>query len=191
MRSGIAGPDHGLSHLWPSTNEEAVMNAGDFTESAAPDEVARATQDTVDVAGDAADQAERLSMVMEAEALHNALHPQSSGPAGASSGVDPEGSLDGLDYPLEDTEELLAVEDAEDASDDPMHAGGLQPGTWMPAEQAAMHVIDPDDPEDPLDGRYASDLADDDSDVDPFDRPGSELTAEDETLLGIDPYEAG
>lgn len=148
-----------------------------------PEEVSRITQDTTDVAGDAADQAERLSMVMESEAIHAALHP------GTVVGDDPEGSLDGLLYPLEDTEGTLAMEDAEDASDDPMHAGGLQPGTWIPAEQAAMHVIDPEDPDDPLDGRYAQDLADDDSDVDPFDRPGSSLTAEDETLLGIDPYE--
>ncbi|MEK9809315.1 MAG: hypothetical protein VW362_02630, partial [Candidatus Nanopelagicales bacterium] len=56
-----------------------------------PDEVARATQDTVDPAGDAADQAERLTMVMEAEALRNALRGDASG----------EGSLDGYDYPLE------------------------------------------------------------------------------------------
>lgn len=160
-----------------------MVNGDDFVKSESPDQVSRATQDTVDVAGDAADQAERLSMVMEAEALHAALHPGSSGVS------DPEGSLDGLPYPLEDTESVLAVEDASDASDDPMHAGGLQPGTWMPAEQAAMHVVDPDDPSDPLDGRYAEDLADDNSDVDPFDRPGSELTAEDQTLLGVDPYE--
>jgi len=160
-----------------------MVNGDDFVENESPDRVSRATQDTGDVAGDAADQAERLSMVMEAEALHAALHPDSSVVS------DPEGSLDDLPYPLEDTESVLAVEDASDASDDPMHAGGLQPGTWMPAEQAAMHVIDPDDPGDPLDGRYAEDLADDDSDVDPFDRPGSELTAEDQTLLGVDPYE--
>lgn len=148
-----------------------------------PDAVARITQDTDDIAGDAADQAERLSMVMESEAVYAALNPDTV------IGGDPEGSLDGLLYPLEDIETTLAMEDAADASDDPMHAGGLQPGTWIPAEQAAMHVIDPQDPQDPLDGRYAEDLADDDTDVDPFDRPGSDLTPEDETLLGIDPYE--
>lgn len=156
---------------------EGVIDAG------SPGEISRATQDTADVAGDAADQAERLSMVMEAEAIHAALHP------GSADGSDPEGSLEGLPYPLEDTESVLAVEDASDASDDPMHAGGLQPGIWMPAEQAAMHIVDPDEPGDPLDGRYAEDVVDDDSDVDPFDRPGSELTAEDQTLLGLDPYE--
>ncbi len=160
---------------------DSTRDQGPITDT--PEAVSRITQDTEDVAGDAADQAERLSMVMESEAIHAALHP------GTVVGDDPEGSLDGLPYPLEDTEETLAMEDAEDASDDPMHAGGLQPGTWIPAEQAAMHVIDPGDPEDPLDGRYAQDLADDDSDVDPFDRPGSELTPEDETILGIDPYE--
>ncbi len=160
-----------------------MVDGDDVVDAGAPGQISRATQDLGDVAGDAADQAERLSMVMEAEAIHAALHP------GSADGSDPEGSLDGLAYPLEDTESVLAVEDASDASDDPMHAGGLQPGTWMPAEQAAMHVIDPDAPDDPLAGRYAEDIADDDSDVDPFDRPGSELTAEDETLLGHDPYE--
>ena len=161
------------------------MNEDAPVESQGPGEVARLTQTTSDVAGDAADQAERLSMVMEAEAVHAALHPA------ANTGGDPEGSLDGLDYPLEDSESVLAMEDAEDASDDPMHAGGLRPGTWLPAEQSAMHIIDPDNPEDPLDGRYTQDILDDNSDADPFDRPGSELTAEDQTLLGIDPYEEG
>lgn len=145
----------------------------------APAEVARATQDTSDVAGDAADQAERLSMVMEAEAIQAALRGESG-----------EGSLDGYDYPLEDTESVLAMEDAEDASDDPMHAGGLDPAPWIPAEQAAMHVIDPGDPDDPESDRYLDDILDDeDPGIDPFDRPPAALTAEDETLLGIDPYE--
>lgn len=116
----------------------------------APAEVALATQDTTDVAGDAADQATRLSMVMEAEAISAALH-----------GAIGEGSLDGYDYPLEDTESVLAMEGADDASDDPMHAGGLIPEPWIPAEEAAMHVIDPSVPDEP----------------------------EDEVLLGIDPYE--
>lgn len=144
-----------------------------------PAEVARATQDTSDPAGDAADQAERLSMVMESEAIHAALHGQSG-----------EGSLEGYDLPLEDTESVLAMEDAEDASDDPMHAGGLDPKPWVPAEQAAMHVIDPGDPDDPEAGRYVTDLMDaEDPNIDPFDGPPSGLTPEDETLLGIDPYE--
>lgn len=145
----------------------------------APAEVARATQDTVDPAGDAADQAERLSMVMEAEAIHAALHGGSG-----------EGSLDGYAYPLEDTESVLAMEDARDASDDPMHAGGLDPRPWVPAEQAAMHIIDPADPTDPQDGRYVSDLmADSDPSIDPYDGAPTGLTPEDETILGIDPYE--
>lgn len=161
-----------------TVNDDEVGDAG------SPGQVSRMTQIHDDGVGDAADQAERLSMIMEAEAIHSALHP------GSADSSDPEGSLEGLAYPLEDTESVLAMEDASDASDDPMHAGGLRPGTWMPAEQAAMHIIDPEEPSDPLDGRYAQDIADDDSDVDPFDRPGSELTAEDQTLLGIDPYEA-
>ncbi|MFY9331888.1 MAG: hypothetical protein WAO41_09460 [Candidatus Nanopelagicales bacterium] len=142
-----------------------------------PEAVARATQDVSDVAGDAADQAERLSMVMEAEAIRSGLRGTTDG----------EGSLDGLLYPLEDTEDVLAAEEAEDSSDDPMHAGGLTPAPLIPAEQAAMHIIGDDNE---LGDDYVGDLAADaDPFVDPFDREGSELTAEDETLLGIDPYE--
>lgn len=145
-----------------------------------PAGVSRAMQDTTDVAGDAADQAERLTMVMEAEALRNALHGDPSG----------EGSLDGYDYPLEDSESVLAMEGAEDSSDDPMHAGGLDPAPWVPAERAAMHVVSGESDE--WDGRPVDEMLDDeDADIDPFDRPGGELTAEDETLLGIDPYEDG
>jgi hypothetical protein len=143
--------------------------------SASPSEVARATGS--DAPGDAADQAERLTMIMEAEATHNALN-----------GGGGEGSVDDLPYPLEDIEDVLAMEDAEDASDDPMHAGGLTPTPWVPAERAAMHVVDLDDPED---NAYL-DAEDDAERADPFrdqfDGPPEHLTAEDETLLGIDPY---
>lgn len=148
----------------------------------APDEVERATLGSDDP-GDAADQADRLAMIMTAEAMRNARE-----------GGRGEGDLDGLDLPLEDTEGLLAEEDAEDGSDDPLHAGGLTPSVWLPAEQAAMHVVAEDgrDPGDPgyLRGEHAEELLDDgDPEVDPFDRPGGSLTDEDATLLGIDPYD--
>lgn len=146
--------------------------------SASPSQVSRAHG--FDDGGDAADQAERLSMIMEAEATREALRGGDGG----------EGSLEGYSYPLEDTEALLAVEGAEDASDDPMHAGGLRPAAWMPAEQAAMHLIDVDNPD--LDV-YASDETDEeraDPDRDQFDGPALHLTPEDETLLGRDPYES-
>lgn len=145
--------------------------------SASPDDIAKASG--FDDAGDAADQAERLSMIMEAEALREGLRGGRGG----------EGSLDGFNYPLEDTESVLAVEDADDASDDPMHAGGLRPATWMPAEQAAMHIVDFDDPAADV---YADDETDSeraDTDRDQFDGPPLHLTPEDETLLGVDPYE--
>ncbi|MGA1147097.1 MAG: hypothetical protein ACO3YU_08875 [Candidatus Nanopelagicales bacterium] len=148
------------------------------THGDSPDEVARATAYDGGPAGDAADQAEHLSMVMEAEAIHNAL----DGGAG-------EGSLDGLEYPLEDTEFWLAIEDAEDASDDPMHAGGLTPRPWIPAEESAMHTVDDLDPS-------ADAYLDDETDAerahpsfDQYDEPEQHLTPEDETLLGVDPYE--
>ena len=141
--------------------------------SAAPDDIARA--DGWDSSGDAADQAERLAMIMEAEAVGNAIRGSGGG----------EGSDDGLAYPLEDVESVLAMEDADDASDDPMHAGGLRPARWVPAEQAAMHVVGDD--------VYASDETDSeraDADRDQFDGRPEHLTPEDETLLGIDPYDA-
>jgi hypothetical protein len=146
--------------------------------AASPSEVAAETRDMNDVAGDAADQAERLSMIMEAEATHNALN-----------GGGGEGSLDGLIYPLEDVESTLAMEDAEDASDDPMHAGGLTPAPWIPAEAAAMHIVDEDDPDD--DSYYGDETDAERADPfrDQFDGRPTDLTPEDETLRGIDPYE--
>jgi hypothetical protein len=148
------------------------------TGSSNPSAIARATSDVGDVAGDAADQAERLTMIMEAEAARNGMN-----------GGGGEGTSD-LPYPLEDIESVLAMEDAEDGSDDPMHAGGLTPARWVPAEQAAMHVVDEDDPSD---DRYLDDESDAeraDPNRDQFDGPVGELTPEDETLLGIDPYDA-
>jgi hypothetical protein len=146
--------------------------------SASPQEVAQATAHGFDAAGDAADQAERLTMIMEAEATHNALN------GGGGEGQDD------LPYPLEDIEDVLAMEDAEDASDDPMHSGGLTPAPWVSAEQAAMHVVDPADLDDTtyLDDEQSSQRADPQRDQ--FDGPPRDLTPEDETILGIDPYEA-
>jgi hypothetical protein len=146
--------------------------------AASPSEVARATVNGTDAPGDAADQAERLTMIMAAEATHNALN-----------GGGGEGSDDDLPYPLEDIEDVLAMEDAEDGSDDPMHAGGLTPAPWVPAEQAAMHVVDLDDPEDNAYLDDESDVERADPNRDQFDGPPGDLTPEDETLMGIDPYD--
>lgn len=112
-----------------------------------------------DRSGDAADQAEHLREVIDLQA------------AGAGGGHE---SVDGRGYPLEDVEEVLSAEGADDASDDPMHAGGLNPRRWLTAEEAAMHVIDFNSQED-----------EDDDDDDGF----VALTPEDETLLGVDPYD--
>lgn len=148
------------------------------THGDSPEEVSKATAYEGGPAGDAADQAEHLSMVMEAEAIHNSLN-----------GGGGEGSLDGLDLPLEDTESWLAMEDAEDSSDDPMHAGGLTPRPWVPAEEAAMHTVDDFDPDADayLDDETDAERAD--PNFDQFDEPNEHLTPEDETLLGVDPYE--
>ena len=113
-------------------------------------EVMQATQS--EAGGDSADQADRLSMIMEAEAIQSAL----KGEAG-------EGSLDGYGYPLEDTEEVLSMEEAEDSSNDPRHTG--EATRWQTAEESALHVIG-HKTEQPV------------------------LTPEDETLLGIDPYDS-
>jgi len=146
--------------------------------AASPQEVAHATAHGIDAAGDSADQAERLTMIMEAEATHNALN------GGGGEGADD------LPYPLEDIEDVLAMEDAEDASDDPMHAGGLTPAPWITAEQAAMHVVDPGDLDDNayLDDEQNAERADPNRDQ--FDGAPRDLTPEDETILGIDPYDA-
>lgn len=146
------------------------------TPADSPEAVSLTTQDTSDAAGDAADQAERLTMVMEAEALRNARE----GRQGAYGG---EGSLDGLDLPLADLEDIMAEEDSEDASDDPMHAGGLTPRPWVPAEEAAIYVSDGTWLNDETDAQRA------DPDFDQYDEREEHLTPEDETLLGIDPYE--
>ncbi len=148
------------------------------THGDSPEEVARATAYEGGPAGDAADQAEHLSMVMEAEAIRNALN-----------GGGGEGSLDGLEYPLEDTEAWLAMEGAEDSSDDPMHAGGLTGRAWVPAEEATIHTVDDFDPQADtyLDTETNAERAD--PNFDQFDEPIEHLTPEDETLLGVDPYE--
>ena len=76
------------------------------------------------------------------------------------------------------------MEDAEDSSDDPMHAGGLNPAPYIPAENAAMHIVDSNE--------YLDDENDEqraDPNFDQFDEPVTGLTDEDKTALGIDPYE--
>jgi hypothetical protein len=138
------------------------------------------TSTNMDNPGDCADQADRLTMIMEAEATHNALN-----------GGGGEGSNDDLPYPLEDIEDVLAQEGADDASDDPMHSGGLSPAPWISAEQAAMHVIDPSDLDDSEYVGDETDLGRADPFRDQFEAPPRDLTPEDETILGVDPYEDG
>jgi hypothetical protein len=60
----------------------------------------------------------------------------------------------------------------------------------VPAEQAAMHVVDPADLDDTtyLDDEDNAERADPFRDQ--FDGPVGDLTPEDETILGIDPYDA-
>lgn len=141
--------------------------------SDSPMEIARS--DGWDSTGDAADQAERLSMIMEAEAVHAAMN-----------GGGGEGAND-MPYPLEDIEDVLAMEDAEDGSDDPMHAGGLTPARWVTAEEAAIHIVDGDESDVWLDEETTSERADPLRDQ--FDGPAGSLTPEDETLMGVDPYD--
>ena len=150
------------------------MKPDQVIRSDAPQDVARS--DGWDVNGDAADQAERLSMIMEAEAVHAAMN-----------GGGGEGTND-MPYPLEDIEDVLAMEDAEDGSDDPMHAGGLTPARWVSAEEAAMHVVDGVESSAWLDAETDAERADPHRDQ--FDGPPGALTPEDETLMGIDPYDA-
>lgn len=85
--------------------------------------------------GDAADAADRLTRLMEEQAVEAALSGQDA----------TDGRLGSLDRPLDDLYDIAAAEGSDDASDDPFHAGGLEPDPWMTAEQAAMHVVDADD----------------------------------------------
>ena len=149
-----------------------------------PAGVLRATQSVDSEPGDTADSADRLTMIMEAEAVRNGI----KGDNGEYGG---EGSLDGLIYPLEDTEFLLGSEDAEDSSDDPMHAGGLTPSPVVSEEVAAMHFIDIDEYVDT--DKYIDDESDSENTktrFDQFNQPVTDLTPEDETLLGIEPRPA-
>jgi len=60
---------------------------------------------------------------------------------------------------------------------------------WITAEQAAMHVIDPDNLDD---SEYVGDETDAqraDPFRDQFDEQPTDLTPEDETILGVDPYD--
>lgn len=142
-----------------------------------PENVSRLTADMSDNNADIAEQADRLTMIMEAEAALNGMGGRSTSDAG-------EGSLDGYSYPLEDIEEILSEEDAEDSSDDPMHSGGLTSKPWIPAEIAAMHVVGLD--------KYAGDETNEQKanpNFDQYDETQTVLTPEDETLTGIDPYE--
>ena len=121
-----------------------------------------ATNMNIDRSGDAADQAELLREAVDLQA------------AGAVGGRE---VSDGRGYPLEDVEDVLSAEDADDASDDPLHAGGLNPHRWLSAEESAMHIIT----------TAADQMGDGFDDDGPDD--ASALTPEDETLLGLDPYD--
>lgn len=142
-----------------------------------PANVLRTTQGVASEPGDFADAADRLTMIMEAEAIRNSLN----GDSGEYGG---EGSLGGLVYPLEDTEFLLASEDGADSSDDPAHAGCVATQPIVSVEVAAMHFLDTDE--------YVDDESDQEKahpQFDQFNDPVKELTPEDETLLGVDPYD--
>ena len=167
---------------------EAMTLRRDATEGRTPgeqdrplrnEEVLRETASDLGEPGDAADQAERLRMLMEAEAVDEGL---------AGRVWDP--SLEGVPYPLEDVEDVLASEDAEDASDDTLHAGGLAPNRWVAPEESAMHVVDPQRPDELsyLDEPSALERAN--TARDDFEGAITMLTPEDETLLGVDPYDA-
>ena len=144
-----------------------------------PEEVLSQTAGGLGEPGDAADQAVRLRLLMEAEAVDE-------GRAGRVG--DP--SIEGVPYPLEDVEDVLAMEGAQDSSNDSMHAGGIATNRWVPAEEAAMHVVDPQRPDecgyldDPTDAERSNSARDE------FEGAIDVLTPEDETLLGVDPCEA-
>lgn len=109
----------------------------EFAHAESPEEVLLQTSTGGDPAGDSADQAERLTMIMEAEALRNALHGDPGG----------EGSLDGYDYPLANSGELVADEGSDDLGDDTLLTGDQHSAHLQSPELAAMHIIDEGDDE--------------------------------------------
>jgi hypothetical protein len=142
-----------------------------------PANVLRVTQSVASEPGDVADAADRLTMIMEAEAIRNGLQSDMGEYGG-------EGSLEGLLYPLEDAEYNSTGDDGADSSDDPVHAGGVSLPPVTSAEVAAMHYLDTD--------KYVDDESDQgkaNPEADQFEEPVRALTPEDETLLGVDPYD--
>lgn len=107
----------------------------EFAHAESPDEVLRQTANGGDPAGDSADQAERLTMIMEAEALRNALHGDPGG----------EGSLDGFDYPLAGATEVQADEGDDLGVVDALDAGDVAARPMVSPELAAMHIVDDED----------------------------------------------
>ena len=135
----------------------------EFAHAESPAEVLKQTANAAEPAGDDADQADRLTMVMEAEALRNALTGDSSG----------EGSFDGVVYPRHDAHEFVNIVDDEDSRDYLLTDDSIHKERSLSPEQAAMHIIEVET-DDASIGSQAS---------------GDALTAEDETLLGLDPHE--
>lgn len=143
------------------------------------DEVLSQTSGDLGEPGDAADQSARLRLLMDAEAVHEGREGRVWDP-----------SIEGVPYPLEDVEDVLAMEGADDASNDSLHAGGFAPNRWVSAEEAAMHVVDPQRPDEVgyLDDRTDAERTK--TERDDFEGAITVLTPEDETLLGVDPYDA-
>jgi hypothetical protein len=135
----------------------------EFAHAESPAEVLKQTANGTDPAGDDADQADRLTMVMEAEALHNALTGDPGG----------EGSFDGVVYPRHDAHEFVNIIDEEDSRDFLLSDDSIDKERGLSPEQAAMHIIEVE----------ADDVSTDSHAV------GVALTAEDETLLGLDHHE--
>jgi hypothetical protein len=135
----------------------------EFAHAESPAEVLKQTANGTDPAGDDADQADRLTMVMEAEALHNAL---TGNPGG-------EGSFDGVVYPRHDAHEFANIIDDEDSRDFLLTDESIHKQRRLSPEQAAMHIIKVEADESSVGSQAVGDA----------------LTAEDETLLGLDPHE--
>jgi hypothetical protein len=135
----------------------------EFAHAESPDEVLKQTAIGTDPAGDDADQADRLTMVMEAEALRNALTGDPSG----------EGSFDGVVYPRHDAHEFVNIIDDEDSRDFLLSEDSIHKEGALSPEQAAMHIIETDSDGSSMSSPDAADS----------------LTAEDETLLGLESHE--
>lgn len=80
---------------------------------------------------DTAEQADRLTMIMETEGIASTYFREPTGEP-----------LEEYSYPLDDTQEIMIIEESDEEEYDPTHELDRCRERLRPAEEAAMHVVD-------------------------------------------------